>query len=148
MYLREVSFYYYWNHSKIISSMTKYWRGHYLYRIEGMPPSPGFGAYVCATKCVVEDKVTTHFETYHTRPLSWTKTSLFGVVTWWNDAVFSLLKNTSGIQIFVHPSSSSFNLVLLLLRCGSNARRLSFHCWRRYMLSEKSCTAVAASAIS
>jgi len=44
------SFYYYWKRSQIISSMTKYWRGHYL----SCPKtnywghatiSPGFGAY-------------------------------------------------------------------------------------------------------
>jgi len=53
-------------------------------------------------------------------------------LTRWNFASFSLRRNVSGIQTSTPWSRIDFILVTV----SSNARRGSFHCCRRYMLTE------------
>ena len=82
-------------------------------------------------------KKTTYLRTYHTLPLAVTVIIRLLTVTSWNSAAFSLRKNVSGIH-------SSFQLSLRRrimstpVTNESNARRLSVHACRRYMLTEKS----------
>ena len=79
----------------------------------------------------------TYLTTYHKCPVVLRRRRRLLTVTSWKVARFSFRKNVSGIHIlFQLPSPRRISRSFSFLCAGVNIKRLSFHSWRKYMLTE------------
>ena len=83
-------------------------------------------------------KQLTYWQTYHSWPALLRSRRRLGVVMEWKEAFFALRKNVSGIHILSQLWSSSLIVCLVLLLNGANDNLGSVHCWRTYIVIEKS----------